>query len=145
MGKCEIGSSRVEAAPRIAAKCNTYTTGRGGARRCEWLLGIGLLAAANAAYSSEAEAPAKPDAEAIVLADAAAKGASEKLDKVVVVRSRNRLEPLQDVPLSISVVTGQELEKLVRRTDRTERLLVTDPLGIDQRFMQVEQDAANFG
>jgi outer membrane receptor protein involved in Fe transport len=30
----------------------------------------------------------------------------------VVVRSRNRLEPLQDVPLSISVVTGKELERL---------------------------------
>jgi len=35
----------------------------------------------------------------------------ERLDKVVV-RSRNRLEPLQDVPLSISVVTGKELERL---------------------------------
>jgi outer membrane receptor protein involved in Fe transport len=35
----------------------------------------------------------------------------DRLDKVVV-RSRNRLEPLQDVPLSISVVTGKELERL---------------------------------
>lgn len=30
----------------------------------------------------------------------------------VTVRARNRLEPLQDVPLSISVVTGRELERL---------------------------------
>jgi outer membrane receptor protein involved in Fe transport len=35
----------------------------------------------------------------------------EQLGKVTV-RSRNRLEPLQDVPLSISVVTGKELERL---------------------------------
>lgn len=33
------------------------------------------------------------------------------LDKVVV-RARNRLEPLQDVPLSISVVAGKELDRL---------------------------------
>jgi len=31
---------------------------------------------------------------------------------VVTVRSRNRLEPLQEVPLAISVVTGSELERL---------------------------------
>lgn len=31
---------------------------------------------------------------------------------VVQVRARNRLEPLQDVPLAISVVTGSELERL---------------------------------
>jgi outer membrane receptor protein involved in Fe transport len=31
---------------------------------------------------------------------------------VVTVRSRNRIEKLQDVPLSISVVAGKELEKL---------------------------------
>ncbi len=30
----------------------------------------------------------------------------------VVVRARNRLEPLQEVPLSISVVTGKELDRL---------------------------------
>jgi len=35
----------------------------------------------------------------------------ERLGKVTV-RARNRLEPLQDVPLSISVVTGKELERL---------------------------------
>ena len=27
-------------------------------------------------------------------------------------RARNRLEPLQEVPLSISVVTGKELDRL---------------------------------
>src|SRR5687768_15845573 len=31
---------------------------------------------------------------------------------VVTVRSRNRIEKLQDVPLSVSVVAGRELEKL---------------------------------
>lgn len=37
---------------------------------------------------------------------------SNVLEQVTVVRARNRLEPLQDVPLSISVVTGGELEQL---------------------------------
>jgi outer membrane receptor protein involved in Fe transport len=37
--------------------------------------------------------------------------ADTRLDKVVV-RARNRIERLQDVPLSVSVVTGKELERL---------------------------------
>jgi Ca2+-binding RTX toxin-like protein len=37
--------------------------------------------------------------------------APQALDAVVV-RSRNRIERLQDVPLSVSVVTGQELDSL---------------------------------
>ena len=49
---------------------------------------------------------------------AAAKKAAEEAEdaptklETVVVRSRNRIERLQDVPLSISVVSGQELERL---------------------------------
>lgn len=39
------------------------------------------------------------------------KSAPAKLETVVV-RSRNRIERLQDVPLSVSVVNGQELERL---------------------------------
>ena len=41
----------------------------------------------------------------------AEKEAETSLDKIVV-RARNRLEPLQDVPLSISVVAGKELDRL---------------------------------
>ena len=41
----------------------------------------------------------------------AAPSEDDRLGKVTV-RARNRLEPLQDVPLSISVVTGKELERL---------------------------------
>jgi outer membrane receptor protein involved in Fe transport len=60
------------------------------------------LLIANATASSDAAATAAPAAE--VQQDTA-------LGKVTV-RARNRLEPLQEVPLSISVVTGRELERL---------------------------------
>ncbi|MEJ0034469.1 MAG: TonB-dependent receptor [Gammaproteobacteria bacterium] len=45
-------------------------------------------------------------------ASAASKPEEESRLGKVTVRARNRLEPLQDVPLSISVVTGKELERL---------------------------------
>lgn len=45
------------------------------------------------------------------VASAAVAEQDNRLGKVTV-RARNRLEPLQDVPLSISVVTGRELERL---------------------------------
>ncbi|MEJ1961618.1 MAG: TonB-dependent receptor [Gammaproteobacteria bacterium] len=61
------------------------------------------LAAKNAQASSPGSAAATP-------AQPAAQE-DERLGKVTV-RARNRLEPLQDVPLSISVVTGKELERL---------------------------------
>lgn len=60
------------------------------------------------AADAPADAPAAPDAAASApVADNEARA----LDAVVV-RSRNRIERLQDVPLSISVVQGAELERL---------------------------------
>lgn len=64
----------------------------------------GLLLAPLEVGAAEAASAANKEA-----ADASDDGAAQ-LDKVVV-RSRNRLEPLKDVPLSISVVTGKELER----------------------------------
>ena len=58
----------------------------------------GASAAAAGATAASSAATARSDEDA-------------RLGKVTV-RARNRLEPLQDVPLSISVVTGKELERL---------------------------------
>jgi outer membrane receptor protein involved in Fe transport len=70
------------------------------------LLSIGLLLTITQAHAqtvksvaSETKADEKKAQKPVVL-------------DTVVVRSRNRIEKLQDVPLSISVVTGAELEKL---------------------------------
>jgi iron complex outermembrane recepter protein len=60
------------------------------------------------AADAPADAPAAPDAAASA---PAADNEAKALDAVVV-RSRNRIERLQDVPLSISVVQGTELERL---------------------------------
>ena len=51
----------------------------------------------------------------------------------VTVRARNRLEPLQEVPLSISVVTGKELD----------RLQATDIGAITQRASNVSWNLGN--
>ena len=67
-----------------------------------------IAAAVIAVLAHAADAPPAPDAAASApVADNEAKA----LDAVVV-RSRNRIERLQDVPLSISVVQGSELERL---------------------------------
>lgn len=67
-----------------------------------------LTAKKDASAAASGTAPAAvPQAAAPV---AAAEGEAQTLDAVVV-RSRNRIERLQDVPLSISVVTGKELER----------------------------------
>jgi iron complex outermembrane recepter protein len=63
------------------------------------------LTEANAAPAAGTQTSASP---AAAESDAPRETA---LDKVTV-RARNRLEPLQEVPLSISVVTGRELERL---------------------------------
>lgn len=55
--------------------------------------------AAGSALAQEAAAPATPDDNTQALG-------------AVTVRSRNRIEKLQDVPLSISVIQGSELERL---------------------------------
>jgi outer membrane receptor protein involved in Fe transport len=65
-------------------------------------LGGILLFSGGAACADVAGADAAPDQSAAPVTD---------LSKVVV-HTRNRLEPLQDVPVSVSVVTGSELERL---------------------------------
>jgi iron complex outermembrane receptor protein len=65
------------------------------------LLSVGAASAdAASADASSADVPADQSAAPIT-----------DLSKVVV-HTRNRLEPLQDVPVSVSVVTGNELERL---------------------------------
>jgi outer membrane receptor protein involved in Fe transport len=71
-----------------------------------------------------APAPASPAA--------AEAEAPQQLDQVVV-RSRNRIEKLQDVPLSVSVVSGNELE----------RLLATDVSAITKRAANVNWNPGN--
>jgi len=77
------------------------------------LLLLGALQSAEAEVSGDAadaaaEAGASAGAEASAPSDATP---VTDLSKVVV-HTRNRLEPLQDVPVSISVVTGAELDRL---------------------------------
>lgn len=70
------------------------------------LLSAVALAAVQA-HAAEVVATATDDSQQAVAAD------NEETDLgKVVVRARNRLEPLKDVPLSISVVTGKELSRL---------------------------------
>ena len=69
-------------------------------------LGVALLIGAYAASAFADDAPpgSKPGAPS-------AEAETTDLGKITV-HTRNRLEPLQDVPVSISVVTGSELERL---------------------------------
>ncbi len=71
-------------------------------------LRLSALSAAVLIAMSRADAQESDAALAAVAANAAAGSGVEEL---IVVRSRNRLEPLQDVPISISVVNGSELER----------------------------------
>jgi len=67
------------------------------------LLSSGLMLSALQVHAQSAESAAD--------GQTASSTADTDLGKVVV-RARNRLEPLKDVPLSISVVTGKELSRL---------------------------------
>jgi outer membrane receptor protein involved in Fe transport len=71
------------------------------------------LAVAQGAGPAAAPAtPTEPSAiEAPASTSAAADGAQEQQLDTVVVRSRNRIERVQDVPLSVSVIGGRELER----------------------------------
>ncbi|HEX3138557.1 MAG TPA: TonB-dependent receptor plug domain-containing protein, partial [Rhizobacter sp.] len=75
-----------------------------------------VRAADEAAPPAAAASAAAPASAASAVPPAAAASAAEVQQasdlESVVVRSRNRVEKLQDVPLSISVVTGAELERL---------------------------------
>lgn len=86
------------------------------------------LAARDGATPAPAAAPA-PDAAP---AAAPAQEESQTLGEVTV-RSRNRLERLQDVPLSVSVVTGKELD----------RLQATDIKALTQRAANVSWNQGN--
>lgn len=71
-------------------------------------LGAAVILSALPAYAVDDDSP---DDGANASADAGISGSGDTLDEVTVT-ARNRVEKLQDVPLSISVVSGQELEKL---------------------------------
>jgi outer membrane receptor protein involved in Fe transport len=83
-----------------------------------------LLFAGHAAAQNAAEPPAAAASEAT--ADV------QRLDQVVV-RSRNRIERVQDVPLSVSVVTSRDLE----------RELALDIGAITKRAANVERNSGN--
>jgi len=89
----------------------------------QWLIVAGLAHTALPVLAqtsqSEQDKAGAQAIETLQLAQAPTTGAAteKKAEKPIVlqavtVRSRNRIEKLQDVPLSISVVTGQELERL---------------------------------
>ncbi len=89
----------------------------------QWLIIAGLAHTALPVLAqtsqSEQDNAGAQAIETLQLAQASTTGAAteKKAEKPIVlqavtVRSRNRIEKLQDVPLSISVVTGQELERL---------------------------------
>src|SRR5258708_463690 len=81
-----------------------------------FLGGILLLSggAASAGAASADGAAAEPAADAASAAAAPADQSAAPITDLskVVVHPRNRLEPLQDVPVSVSVVTGAELDRL---------------------------------
>jgi iron complex outermembrane receptor protein len=87
--------------------------------------------AASAAPAAAAPAPAAA-ASAAAPAAAPAEEEAQALGEVTV-RSRNRLERLQDVPLSVSVVTGKELD----------RLNATDIKALTQRAANVTWNQGN--
>ncbi|MES2673712.1 MAG: TonB-dependent receptor [Pseudomonadota bacterium] len=103
------------------------------------IAGIVLLSS-GPGYAAEVNAAA-PNEPNIVDYSSAAKKADEKntaKEKAIVlntvtVRSRNRIEKLQDVPLSVSVVSGQELE----------RLQATDISAITQRLANISWNLGN--
>lgn len=74
---------------------------------CSVVLLVGMLHFANATAADDAAPGNKPEAATT----SAAEPETTDLGKITV-HTRNRLEPLQDVPVSVSVVTGAELERL---------------------------------
>jgi iron complex outermembrane recepter protein len=74
------------------------------------VLGSGLLLSAAAVCAAENEPPAEPIR--VAEANPEPEAGTDHVLATVVVQARNRLEPLKDVPLSISVVQGNELQRL---------------------------------
>lgn len=81
---------------------------------CRMLVLGGLLSASQTLYANEEPAAeAQPEAgKQIQLASAATRAAENSTLATVVVTARNREERLEDVPLSVSVVSGEQLERL---------------------------------
>jgi len=79
-----------------------------------------------------AAAPADATPTPAIVAEAVEKEEPQTLGEVTI-RSRNRLERLQDVPLSVSVVTGKELD----------RLQATDIKALTQRAANVSWNQGN--
>lgn len=82
--------------------------------------------------AAPAPASGTPAAAVAAVEPAPAAEESQTLGEVTV-RSRNRLERLQDVPLSVSVVTGKELD----------RLQATDIKSLTQRAANVSWNQGN--
>jgi iron complex outermembrane recepter protein len=91
----------------------------------------GQATAGQATPASDA-APAKAGSDAGEATNAEDKEEPQTLGEVTV-RSRNRIERLQDVPLSVSVVAGKELDRLV----------ATDIKSITQRVGNVSWNQGN--
>lgn len=86
--------------------------------------------------AAQSGAPAAADTTPAPAAGAAAEAVEKEEPQTlgeVTIRSRNRLERLQDVPLSVSVVTGKELD----------RLQATDIKALTQRAANVSWNQGN--
>lgn len=100
-----------------------------------------ILLSSSAAFAAEGDATtqAKSAANSTAATKNAEKETRATADKkpvvldTITVRSRNRVEKLQDVPLSVSVVTGQELQ----------RLQATDISAITQRLANISWNLGN--
>ncbi len=100
-----------------------------------------ILLNSNLAFAAEGDAKteAKSAANSTVAKENAEKETKAAIDKkpvvlsTITVRSRNRVEKLQDVPLSVSVVSGTELE----------RLQATDISAITQRLANISWNLGN--
>ena len=125
-------NSTIAAAVSLALLLPALTQGADGRSAAEIQAEIDRLTLELEAQKQELAATqaAAPDATvAAVVADVPQDTALGK----VTVRARNRLEPLQEVPLSISVVTGKELD----------RLQATDIGAITQRASNVSWNLGN--
>ncbi|MGC3982846.1 MAG: TonB-dependent receptor [Steroidobacteraceae bacterium] len=76
-----------------------------------FLLSSGALLSGHTVHAQSAATATPASSESATEESAEQEAVETDLGKVVV-RARNRLEPLKDVPLSISVVSGKELQRL---------------------------------
>src|SRR5689334_5590916 len=76
------------------------------------VISSGLLLSTGAVYAAENEPQAEPIRVAEANTNTGVEAGTDQVLATVVVQARNKLEPLKDVPLSISVVQGNELQRL---------------------------------